>query len=122
MSGRAPAERPVTESRWNERELEQKVSGWRELAQRADDGIEVTLMWCTVGNRVKIVVADERTGEQFEVEVRKSEALSAFYHPFAQAAARRSPVAPTPTPHPQDRKLEASPPPVNPWDDAEEWN
>ena len=102
--------------------MEENISDWRELAQRADDGLEVTLLWCNAHNRVKVVVADERTGEHFEVDVRKSEGLSAFYHPFGHAAARRSSVVPRPTPHPQVRKLDASPPPANAWDDAEEWN
>jgi hypothetical protein len=32
-------------------------------------------------------VADERTGEAFEVRVTSERALDAFYHPFAYAAA-----------------------------------
>jgi hypothetical protein len=99
-----------------------QVSDWRELAQRIDDGLEITLLWCKFGNRVMVAVTDERTGEQFELEIRASEALSAFYHPFAHRASRRLPATPTPAAPPQRfRRLKPDSPPTNAWDDAEEW-
>ena len=61
---------------------------WRELAQRSGDGLEVTLLWSKSRARVKVAVADSRTGDQFELQVAGANALSAFYHPFAFAASR----------------------------------
>jgi hypothetical protein len=61
---------------------------WRELAQRTGDGLEVTLLWSKSPARVKVAVADSRTGDQFELQVAAANALSAFYHPFAFAASR----------------------------------
>jgi hypothetical protein len=99
-----------------------QVSDWRELAQRVDDGVAITLLWSERGNRVKVAVADERTGEQFEVEIYPSEALIAFYYPFAYRPSRNAPS-------PQQtaalsrglRRHELDASPANPWDDAEEW-
>ena len=98
------------------------VSEWRELALRIDDGLQITLLWCRLGDRVKVAVRDERTREHFELEVRASEALSAFYHPFAHRAARRLPATPTPAaPSRRLRTPDPHAPPTNAWDDAEEW-
>lgn len=59
----------------------------RELAHRAGDGLEVTLVWHEDDNRVVVVVDDARTGERFEIEVPTTNALDAFEHPFAYAPA-----------------------------------
>jgi hypothetical protein len=101
-----------------------EVTDWRELAQRVDDEVAITLLWYQRGNRVKVAVADERTGEQFEVEIRRSEALSAFYHPFAHRPSRdgRSPQgAEAAAPSRGLSRHELDAPPTNRWDDAEEW-
>jgi hypothetical protein len=71
-----------------------------ELAHRAADGVEVTLLWSRRTDRVLLVVRDERTGEEFELVVPHARALDAFNHPFAYAssqgvefeAGRREPV------------------------------
>ena len=57
----------------------------RELAHRAGDGLEVTLLWNEEDNRVVVAVDDARTGERFEIEVPTTSALDAFEHPFAYA-------------------------------------
>jgi hypothetical protein len=58
----------------------------RELAARVNDGIHVLLLWHPASDAVTVSVADERTGEQFEMPVRRDRALDAFYHPFAYSA------------------------------------
>ena len=57
-----------------------------ELAQRQNDGIEVTLLWCRADGSVNVVVRHLATDEAFELEVDPACALDAFYHPFAYAA------------------------------------
>jgi hypothetical protein len=61
----------------------------RELARRANDGIEVALFWSKSSNEVTITVLDTRTDEAFEFEVDGKVALDAFSHPYAYAAIRR---------------------------------
>jgi hypothetical protein len=57
-----------------------------ELADRHDGGFEVRLLWSRGDHIFTVAVADDRTGEQFEVEVTAEQALDAFYHPFAYTA------------------------------------
>lgn len=57
----------------------------RELDQRSNDGIEVTLRWSPQTNRVWISVVDEKRGDSFELDVDPSDALAAFQHPYAYA-------------------------------------
>ena len=60
-----------------------------ELAHRAGDGIEVLLLWDSDDTRLKVVVDDRRNGGSFELVADDGrQALDAFYHPFAYAAAR----------------------------------
>jgi len=59
---------------------------WVELAKRATDGLEVALLWNRSSNRVKVAVSDERLCHYLDFEVAPADALSAFYHPFANAA------------------------------------
>jgi hypothetical protein len=59
----------------------------RELDRRKSDGIEVTLGWNPRTNRVLVSVIDEREGDSFQVEVRAEDAIDAFNHPYAYAAA-----------------------------------
>jgi hypothetical protein len=61
----------------------------RELAHRAANGIEVSLLWTTSTNRVTIAVADTHSGEELEFDVDGSRALDAFNHPYAYAATVR---------------------------------
>jgi hypothetical protein len=68
----------------------------RELDSRTNDGIEVWLLWNRVTNAVSIVVADERAGKSFELEVDPAEALTAFHHPYAYPDRRRSGLTPSP--------------------------
>ena len=60
----------------------------RELARRATNGIDVSLYWSKASNRVTVEVFDEQLDEGFEFEVHGAEALDAFHHPYAYAAAR----------------------------------
>ena len=62
----------------------------KELAHRANDGIEVTLFWKKPTTRVAIEVSDVRLGESFEFEVEGEMALDAFHHPYAYAASPRA--------------------------------
>jgi hypothetical protein len=94
--------------------------GWTELARRVEGALDVTLLWLRAGDRIKIAVVDERTGERFELDVRAPDALSAFYHPFAfRLARRRRPGAAAGRARFSRRVSDA--PAANPWDDAEEW-
>jgi len=59
----------------------------RELAHRAHDGLEVTLLWDARSNEVSIDVADERSNTSFSLPVAPGSALDAFNHPYAYAPA-----------------------------------
>ena len=58
----------------------------RELAHRAADGIDVTLLWSPKENTLTLEVYDRGTEEYFEVDVPRDCALDAFHHPYAYAA------------------------------------
>ena len=60
----------------------------KELAHRAGDGVEVSLLWSKGRNRLTVEVFDTRTRDAFELEAHPDNALDAFYHPFAYAALR----------------------------------
>jgi hypothetical protein len=64
------------------------VNDWRELASRGTDGLAVSLLWSKTRDRVRVTVADDRSGEEFDLDVPGAHALAAFYHPFAYAAVR----------------------------------
>jgi hypothetical protein len=57
-----------------------------ELAQRRNDGLEITLLWARADDSVQVAVHNERDGTTVAFPVDRSEALDAFYHPFAYAA------------------------------------
>ena len=58
-----------------------------ELAQRRNDGMEVTMFWDSASDRVTVAVNDRKGGEAFEILVAPGEkALDVFHHPFAYAA------------------------------------
>jgi hypothetical protein len=59
----------------------------RELAHRTSDGIEVTMLWSKLADRITIYVLDTRSGEALEFEPDSCDALDAFNHPYAHAAA-----------------------------------
>jgi len=58
----------------------------RELAHRATDGIEVTLLWNRVDDTVAVEVVDHAAERAFELLVPRERALDAFHHPYAYAA------------------------------------
>ena len=60
----------------------------RELAVRESAGIQVTLFWRSVRNRLWVRVRDARTDEAFAFGVAPADALAAFHHPFAYAPRR----------------------------------
>jgi hypothetical protein len=73
-----------------------------ELASRASDGIEVTLIWTRRSDELRVCVNDTHTGFYFELEAERDTALDDFHHPYAYAAARgithdRSGATPAPT-------------------------
>ena len=57
----------------------------RELDSRTADGILVILLWDPAEDGLKVSVDDSRTGESFEIDVRRENALDAFNHPFSYA-------------------------------------
>jgi hypothetical protein len=59
----------------------------RELDHRTSDRIDVWLLWREHDNKVLVSVADEKTGDQFTIEVRDGDRpLDVFNHPYAYAA------------------------------------
>jgi hypothetical protein len=59
-----------------------------ELDFRANDGVEVSLLWHKPTNRLTVLVNDTRSGETFELDVASDYALDAFQHPYAYAYSR----------------------------------
>jgi hypothetical protein len=59
-----------------------------ELDFRANDGVEVSLLWHKPTNRLYVFVQDTRTDETFELDVANDYALDAFHHPYAYAYSR----------------------------------
>ncbi len=59
---------------------------WREMARRVGDGIEVALLWNGSLSRAKVVVSDQRLCHYLDLEVERTDAVSAFRRPFADAA------------------------------------
>jgi hypothetical protein len=63
------------------------LTSLRELHSRTADGILVQLLWCEQRNRVFVAVSDNKTGEQFSLEVPDGERpMHVFAHPFAYAS------------------------------------
>jgi len=58
---------------------------FRELAHRVDGGIDVTLLWSALENRLTVTVFDERAGELVVLDAESDNALDVFYHPYAHA-------------------------------------
>ena len=59
----------------------------KELAHRANDGVEVALLWNRATNELVVTVDDARSGDSFRIDVASADALDAFDHPYAYAAA-----------------------------------
>jgi hypothetical protein len=59
-----------------------------ELAYRRGAGIEVTLLWHRTSGELTVSVTDAASGASFELPVAADEALAAFHHPYAYAAAQ----------------------------------
>ena len=57
----------------------------RELDFCESAGLQVTLLWQAVGNRIWVCVRDARTDDAFAFGVAPADALDAFHHPFAYA-------------------------------------
>jgi hypothetical protein len=60
-----------------------------ELAARTADGLRIVLLWHPRDDRLDVVVEDTRERSSFKLSAwTGKEALDAFHHPFAYAAAR----------------------------------
>jgi hypothetical protein len=57
----------------------------RELAHRRTSGIEVTLFWRALDDRLTLRVCDSANGDFLEYEPRPEQAMEAFHHPYAYA-------------------------------------
>jgi len=66
------------------------TSRFEELDYRENDGIEVSLLWSRIDDRLSVFVVDGKSDEQFELHVEGHEAMEVFRHPFAYAAGRAS--------------------------------
>ena len=62
------------------------LTSLRELHSRTTDGVLVRLLWSADENKVFVSVDDQKTGENFSVEVPEGERpMHVFAHPFAYA-------------------------------------
>jgi hypothetical protein len=68
----------------------------RELAHRISSGTDVTLLWNERTRALTVSVRNPGTGAHFQFAAQPDEALHAFYHPYAYAAAQRLPRADAP--------------------------
>jgi hypothetical protein len=59
-----------------------------ELASRASNGIEVTLLWNPGSDELRVCVTDAHMHVYFELPAERDNALDVFNHPYAYAAAR----------------------------------
>ena len=59
----------------------------RELDSRSGDGLDIRLLWNAADGSIVVTVDDARTEEAFVIQVAATDALDAFRHPFAYAAA-----------------------------------
>lgn len=60
-----------------------------ELSSRSGNGVDVALLWQRCDNTAMVVVVDNRTGEEFVLDVQENDnALDMFHHPYAYAASR----------------------------------
>jgi hypothetical protein len=61
------------------------VANPRELAHRAQNGLEVTLLWEPRTNEVSVEVVDRSDESVVRIPVAHRFALDAFHHPYAYA-------------------------------------
>jgi hypothetical protein len=54
----------------------------RELADRFNDGLEVTLLWHPAQDELTVYARDHRTGARFEIRPERHLALEVYYHPY----------------------------------------
>ena len=66
----------------------QTTTTYKELAHRAGDGVEVSLLWSPTDGRLTVVVDDAKADERFALDAWPEEALEVFYHPYAYASSR----------------------------------
>jgi hypothetical protein len=59
-----------------------------ELACRHGAGLEVTLLWQRTSGQLTVRVTDAASGASFKLPVPADQALAAFHHPYAYAAAQ----------------------------------
>jgi hypothetical protein len=65
----------------------QNQTSMRELDSRTSDGISVRLLWNEPDGSLYVSVADSKTGDAFDLEVRdRDRTREVFQHPFAYAA------------------------------------
>jgi hypothetical protein len=69
-------------------QTEATIEQLEELAHRAADGIEISLVWRRASDSLTVDVHDLRSGLSFSLDADPPEALDVFYHPFAYAAFR----------------------------------
>jgi hypothetical protein len=60
----------------------------RELAHRISSGTDVTLFWNARTGALTVSVRNHDTGTNFQFAAEPDQALHAFYHPYAHAAAQ----------------------------------
>ena len=72
------------------------TSPYRELAYRAEHGVEVVLFWQEITDELTVAVSDARSGAYFELAAAPERALDVFNHPYAHAAFRGLPYAEEP--------------------------
>jgi hypothetical protein len=58
----------------------------RELAHRSTSGIDVSLLWDPVDDRLTVRVEDAQTDDCFILDARNDNALEVFYHPYVYAS------------------------------------
>jgi hypothetical protein len=58
-------------------------TGFRELTQRANGGLNVTLLWHPKTGELLVCVHDERRDVYFEIHAERDFALDVYYHPYA---------------------------------------
>jgi len=63
----------------------------KELASRSSGTIEVALLWSRRAGRAAVVVHDDSTDEEFELEIAPGDdPLDVYEHPYAYAARARA--------------------------------
>lgn len=57
------------------------------LEARAHDGIEVSLLWWRGDDQLVVAVVDAKANHAFHIRIDGQNAMDAFHHPYAHAAA-----------------------------------